>query len=84
MDIENSAQRSQQRVGSGGAIEPQLPRHNVRDRYAVLVNDMDRGDVDHSGPFLQLEEQNKSRLDPDRGKTHIYFGSRLFWHSCCK
>jgi hypothetical protein len=32
---------------------------HVRDRYAVLVNDMDRGDVDHSGLFLELEEQNK-------------------------
>ena len=30
----------------------------VRDRYAVLVNEMGRGDVDHSGLFLELEAQN--------------------------
>ena len=31
---------------------------HVRDRYAVLVNDMGRGDVDHSGLFLELEAKN--------------------------
>ena len=32
---------------------------HVRDRYAVLVNEMGHGDIDHSGLFLELEAQNK-------------------------
>ena len=32
---------------------------HVRNRYAVLVNEMGHGDIDHSGLFLELEAQNK-------------------------
>ena len=32
---------------------------HVRDRYAVLVNEMGHGDMDHAGLFLELEAHNK-------------------------
>ena len=31
---------------------------HVRDRYAILVNEMGHGDTDHSGLFLELEAKN--------------------------
>ena len=32
---------------------------HVRERYAVLVNEMGHGDMDHAGLFLELEAHNK-------------------------
>lgn len=41
-------------------LDLKLPStEHVRDRYAVLVNEMGYGDMDHSGLFLELEAQNK-------------------------